>query len=333
MPRRHPPEALSPRALARLRASPRSYVPTELDLDVAHSSLVEHWPVRADAQGVDEHAGAVAPAGDCDGGRHARMPYPRRWVRLPAVFLGARWQPGRTALLGVVIVVALAAALFGVRVAWARSADGGTVIGPGGGSRAGPTGVTAGAVPVGVARSAATSSVASSVAPTSSTSARASPPLGVVVVHVVGRVRHPGVHRLPVGSRVADAVQAAGGASGKADLAALNLARMLVDGEQVRVPAVGDPMASPGPGPGSGSGSGTGGGGGAGAAGSSGTPVSLNTGDLGALDTLPGVGPVLAQRILDWRAAHGRFSSVDELGEVSGIGEKLLAQLGPLVTL
>jgi competence protein ComEA len=64
-----------------------------------------------------------------------------------------------------------------------------------------------------------------------------------------------------------------------------------------------------------------------------GAPVSLNTADLAALDTLPGVGPVLAQRILDWRAAHGRFASVDELGEVSGIGEKLLAQLGPLVTL
>ena len=61
--------------------------------------------------------------------------------------------------------------------------------------------------------------------------------------------------------------------------------------------------------------------------------VSLNTADLAALDTLPGVGPVLAQRILDWRTAHGRFTSIDELGEVSGIGEKLLAQLSPLVTL
>ena len=67
--------------------------------------------------------------------------------------------------------------------------------------------------------------------------------------------------------------------------------------------------------------------------GASGAKVSLNTADLTALDTLPGVGPVLAQRILDWRTAHGRFTSVDELGEVSGIGEKLLAQLSPLVTL
>ena len=128
---------------------------------------------------------------------------------------------------------------------------------------------------------------------------------------------------------MADAVEAAGGATGKADLSALNLARVLVDGEQVRVPAVGDPVDA---------------GGtasararwrrdGAGAGGVAGAPVSLNTADLTALDTLPGVGPVLAQRILDWRTAHGRFTSVDELGEVSGIGEKLLAQLSPLVTL
>jgi competence protein ComEA len=150
---------------------------------------------------------------------------------------------------------------------------------------------------------------------------------GEVVVHVVGQVRRPGVRSLPLGSRVADALDAAGGATPKADLSRLNLARVLVDGEQVRVPSPGDPV-DPG---GSASAGATGGGGAGGAA--SGAKVSLNTADLAALDTLPGVGPVLAQRILDWRVAHGRFTSVDELGEVSGIGEKLLAQLGPLVTL
>ena len=132
---------------------------------------------------------------------------------------------------------------------------------------------------------------------------------------------------------MADAVEAAGGATAKADLSALNLARVLVDGEQVRVPALGDPvdpgrrhraLAAPVAGAG---------GAGSGAGGAAGAPVSLNTADLAALDTLPGVGPVLAQRILDWRTAHGRFTSIDELGEVSGIGEKLLAQLSPLVTL
>ena len=231
-------------------------------------------------------------------------------------------------------MVVLAAAVFGLRVALAQSAGGGTVIAPGGGSRAGPTGVTAGAVPVGVNTSAGTAPGATqgtaSVRP--SGAVPTSTPSGGVVVHVVGRVRHPGLRRLPAGSRVADAVAAAGGATGKADLAALNLARLLVDGEQVRVPAVGEPVTpapAAGPVPGGG---GAAGGNGGGAA-SPGAPVSLNTAGLAALDTLPGVGPVLAQRILDWRSAHGRFTSVDELGEVSGIGEKLLAQLTPLVTL
>jgi competence protein ComEA len=126
---------------------------------------------------------------------------------------------------------------------------------------------------------------------------------------------------------VADAVEAAGGATRKADLGLLNLARVLVDGEQVRVPAPGEEVAVAPVVPGAG------GGGAGGAPGAGAGPVSLNTADLAALDTLPGVGPVLAQRILDWRTAHGRFASVDELGEVSGIGDKLLAQLSPLVTL
>ncbi len=253
------------------------------------------------------------------------------WVRLPAAFVGARWQPGRAALLGIVLVVLLAAVVFGLRVAWAQSAGGGTVIAPGGGSRAGPSAVTAGAVPVGVSGSVGGASGATPTAPAGGAgkapSAQPSTSVGVVVVHVVGRVKHPGVRRLPVGSRVADAVEAAGGVATKADLSAVNLARVLVDGEQVRVPAVGETVA---PVPTTGAGAATSGGSGAGG---SGAPVSLNTADLAALDTLPGVGPVLAQRILDWRSAHGRFTSVDELGEVSGIGEKLLAQLSPLVTL
>jgi competence protein ComEA len=115
-----------------------------------------------------------------------------------------------------------------------------------------------------------------------------------------------------------------------ADLNNLNLARVVADGEQIVVPKPGEivPAAvSPG-GPGSGSGpSGQGSTGG----GSAGGLVDLNTADAAALDSLPGVGPVLSQRILDWRTEHGRFSSVDELGEVSGIGDKLLAQIGPKV--
>lgn len=362
MPRRPAPEPLSPRALARLRSSPRAFVPTALDLSGRRVAGAgdrndrqrpdergqpeppshEPHPWAADAErhppehalGEDEAGGE---RGRAAGGRHSRVPHPRGWVRLPAAFVGARWQPGRGALVGVLLVVVLAAAVFGLRVLWAQSAGGGTVLAPGGGSRAGPTGVTAGAVPVGASPPAPKptgSAAGEGGAPVlgSTTAPAASGAAGVVVVHVVGHVRRPGVRQLPVGSRVADAVEAAGGATGKADLSLLNLARVLVDGEQVRVPAHGDPPEVGGGGTGGGGAAG-GGSSGGGTTGGSGAKVPLNTADAAALDTLPGVGPVLAQRIIDWRAEHGRFTSVDELGEVSGIGDKLLAQLSPLVTL
>jgi competence protein ComEA len=150
-----------------------------------------------------------------------------------------------------------------------------------------------------------------------------SPPPGAaaeLVVHVVGAVHRPGLVRLPGGARVADALAAAGGATAAARLASVNLARPVVDGEQVVVQRRGRPAllgAPPAGGP-------------AADAGPT-APVDLNTATLDLLDGLPGIGPVLAQRILDWRTAHGRFSSVDELGEVSGIGEAILSDLAPLV--
>jgi competence protein ComEA len=140
-------------------------------------------------------------------------------------------------------------------------------------------------------------------------------------------VRHPGVVRLTAGARVQDALRAAGGALPGSDLVGINLAQLLSDGEQVLVARVGR-----------GSTVSTGGSGGVaagpsapGAAGSA--TVDLNTGDVTALDALPGVGPVLAQRIVDWRTAHGRFTSIDELDEVSGIGDKLMAEIRPHVRL
>lgn len=177
-----------------------------------------------------------------------------------------------------------------------------------------------------------------STEPTDATGARLPPSVGgastagaEVVVHVVGQVVRPGLVRLRQGMRVADAIRAAGGTKRGADVSALNLARLVVDGEQVRVPKRGEPPGGPGGGADGGSGgSGPTVGGGGSAAGGM---VSLNTADAAGLDTLPGVGPVLAQRIIDWRAEHGRFTSVDELGEVSGIGDKLMAQLRPKVTL
>ncbi|MCX4677336.1 ComEA family DNA-binding protein [Streptomyces sp. NBC_01433] len=147
----------------------------------------------------------------------------------------------------------------------------------------------------------------------------AADPAGQIVVDVSGKVRMPGIRRLPAGSRVADALRAAGGVREGTDITGINRARVLMDGEQVVV----GPVAVP-------SGSGTTGGGGP-AAGPPSTPVSLNTATVDQLETLPGVGPVLAQHIVDYRAEHGGYRSVDELREVNGIGDRRFADLQPLV--
>jgi competence protein ComEA len=123
---------------------------------------------------------------------------------------------------------------------------------------------------------------------------------------------HPGLVRLHSGARVADALQAAGGPTPGTDLTGVNLARKLTDGEHVVIgPA---PAAAPAPDP------------------ASGGRLDLNTATVPELDALPGIGPVTAKRILDWRTAHGRFASVDQLREIDGIGEARFAQLRDLVT-
>ncbi|WP_409350896.1 helix-hairpin-helix domain-containing protein [Streptomyces pactum] len=146
-----------------------------------------------------------------------------------------------------------------------------------------------------------------------------------IVVDVGGKVRKPGIHRLPAGSRVADALRAAGGVRSGTKTDGLNQARFLVDGEQVIVGAA-TPGTPPGPG-----GIVAGGSGGPAAGAAPAAPVSLNTATADQLDTLPGVGPVLAGHIIDYRTQHGGFRSVDELREVNGIGERRFADLRDLV--
>ncbi|NHC12634.1 ComEA family DNA-binding protein [Motilibacter sp. E257] len=174
--------------------------------------------------------------------------------------------------------------------------------------------------------------------PAAEASGAAAGPAAVLVVDVTGRVRRPGIVELPDGARVADALEAAGGVTAGADLRSLNLARRLVDGEQVLVLGEGETpppgaglVSSGGPGA-AGAAPGAGGPGAATAGGSaSGGQMDLNAATVDQFDTLPGVGPVLAQRIVDWRTEHGRFSSVDELREVDGIGESRFADLRDLV--
>ncbi|MFI8516972.1 helix-hairpin-helix domain-containing protein [Streptomyces sp. NPDC085481] len=144
-------------------------------------------------------------------------------------------------------------------------------------------------------------------------------PSPMVVIDVSGKVRRPGVLTLPAGSRVADALRAAGGIRPGTDLTGLNRARVLMDGEQV---VVGLPAAV--------GGAGTGAGAAAGEPGPS-TPLSLNAATVEQLDGLPGVGPVLARHIVEHRVEHGGFRSVAELREVNGIGDRRFADLEPLV--
>jgi competence protein ComEA len=153
--------------------------------------------------------------------------------------------------------------------------------------------------------------------PTAAATTRTGGGSQVVVVDVVGAVRRPGLYRLPHGARVADAVASAGGTTAKAAVELVNLAATVADGEQIVVPRKGAAGSLGGPGsvaPGATSG-----------------PVHLNSATLEQLDSLPGIGPVTAQKILDYREQHGAFGSVDELDAVPGIGPARLEQLKELV--
>lgn len=217
-----------------------------------------------------------------------------RWI--PESLLHARVDPGRAGMIAVVAVVVVVLLAVGISALTGGSST-----------------EAAAPLPPPVADPPA-------IAP-----AAAAPPAPTkLVVSVVGQVERPGLVTVPDGARVADALVAAGGALPGTDLTTLNLARRLADGEQLYVAIPVPPQVQAQQPPGAGTGGGPAAGGGDG-------KIDLNSATVEQLDGVPGIGTVTAQRIVQWRDQHGRFTSVDQLGEVGGIGEVRLARLRDLV--
>lgn len=235
--------------------------------------------------------------------------------RTPATF---RWRSGRNAAVLLAVISMLLAGWF-----WWQAVDGAP--------RVQPLGQPPGPEMSDAAGPGGDNGTVSDGAPANADPAAAGLPgatlASVIVVHVAGAVARPGVVLLPRGSRVHEAIKAAGGSTRTADLDRLNLAAILEDGQKILVPVLGgpDPVEPSGPSTATG---------GAGTSGSGEAPagkINLNTADVEELATLPRVGPVLAQRIVDWRTQHGGFGRVEELDAVEGVGPKLLEALLPLV--
>lgn len=216
-----------------------------------------------------------------------------RW--LPASWAAARWDPGRWGAVALAAVVVVAAVVTGIGVWGGR-----------------PVAESVPALPVVAGASSAPSSPGSVPSP-----AAGAP----VVVHVAGKVQRPGLVTLPDGARVGEAVEAAGGALPKVDLTSLNLAARVVDGQQIVVGAPAPaPVQAAAPGAPA-----------VAAAPAGDGKLDLNAATLEQLDGLPGVGPVTAKKILDWRTQNGRFGAVEQLREIPGIGEARFGTLRELV--
>jgi competence protein ComEA len=232
-------------------------------------------------------AAGTPPPGPPAASLRASPDAPEQWDDAPAGRF--RFDPGLPGVRVLALAGLLAAVLAGVCLWWSRP-------------RPRPA-------PAPVVRPAAAQPVPSASA------ASPSPAGSPLVVDVAGKVHHPGVVTLPAGARVIDAINAAGGVRSGAKTGTLNLARRVVDGEQILVGVATSPSAvvPPSDTPGSSA--------------APGAPVDLNTATAAQLDQLPGVGPVLAQRIVDYRTQHSGFRSVDELRQVSGIGEAKFADI------
>ncbi len=275
-------------------------------VDVGEQTLDED-DVGAEQATAEE---AIEPRRHRINGRWGR--FAELWV--PEPMRNARVDPGRRGMIVLVLVAALAATAAAVGV-WRdrpepRPIETATV------AAVSDTGSSTGAI--------GSTAPAGSAAPSSASSASASAvPAGEIVVSVTGLVVNPGVVHLPADSRVADAIAAAGGTVDGANLTGMNLAAKLADGDSVVVTDTGSAAAAPtvvAP---------------AGSSASGSVPaglVNLNTADEAALDTLPGVGPVMAQNIIAWRESNGKFTSVEQLQEISGIGPSRYAQISALVT-
>ena len=276
-------------------------------LGEAHPALLE--------EGAGEGGFEYRGAGEAGGGENGHAYEPGRASSL-------RWRVGLRVAVLLAVLAAAAGAWF-----WCQAGLAAPQVLPLSGATSGGS---TGNPPAGTAAGAAPDSTNGQTEPATA---------GLVVVHVAGAVARPGVIRLQQGSRVDDAIAAAGGPLADGDANRLNLALVLEDGQKIYVPHMGEALpAAPG-GSGSGSadlpslpGGAADGSSGAARQGTAGGKINLNTADAGELDTLPKVGPVLAQRIVDWRKKHGPFTSVEELDAVDGVGPKMLEALLPLVT-
>lgn len=305
----------------------------DADADADGDGAVLGWADRDDADGRSTPRGT-------DGGATVDRPVPpeRGWPgirerlthRFSASLHGVVTAPAASATL-VLALLALAAAFLATWFAWqhrpvsvAAPAQRPSVV------VAAPDGTPDGGsvdARTAVGRTAAVGAVAAVASPAASTGAATE-----VVVDVAGRVTRPGAIRLPAGSRVVDAIDRVGGVLAGTDTTGIGLARVLVDGEQILVDGrPGPPPAMAVPAPGASTAAGTSGGGSDGGGGGQGGPIDLNSASSEQLDGLPGVGPVLAGRIVAWRTEHGPFRSPEQLGEVTGLGYKRLADLLPLV--